>query len=126
MEYYIVVYLLVSCAVLYFFRKRYLRITRRATPILLSEISSEEIPKIKWIDCRSYRELENSAIDGTIQIEWNQILNNDLSKNDKIVIFCNSGIRSSQAAEILQNKGFLFVYFFSGNNKEIEKFLNNS
>lgn len=123
MEYYLVGYLLTSILVLCYFWIKFKKITKRANTIDLSTIPKEDLHKINWIDARTFREVENTSIEGTIQIPWDNIYNNDFQKEDKIVIFCNSGIRSSKAAENLQHAGYLNVFYYNGHYSEIKKLL---
>lgn len=123
MEYYLVGYLLTSFLVFYYFWVRFKKITKRANPINIDLLDKDEINRIKWVDARTFREVESSSIDGTVQIPWDNIYNNNFSKEDKIVIFCNSGIRSSKAAENLQLTGYTNVFYHNGHYSEIKKLL---
>jgi rhodanese-related sulfurtransferase len=119
LEYYLVGYVLASILVLFIFYQKFKKITKRAVPIDIQSIDEEQFEKIKWVDVRTFRETESMSIEGTHCICWDHILNNDFDKDDKIVTFCNSVIRSSKAAEILLQSGFWNTSFYDGHLSEV-------
>ena len=73
------------------------------------------------IDVRSFAEYNQGHIDGAINIDVQEILNitdslvynnASISKNKKIIVYCRSGSRSSNAANKLVELGYTNVYDF--------------
>jgi rhodanese-related sulfurtransferase len=71
------------------------------------------------IDVRSITEYNQGHIDGAINIDVQEILNitdslvynnASISKNKKIIVYCRSGSRSSNAANKLVELGYTNVY----------------
>ena len=71
------------------------------------------------IDVRSFTEFNQGHIDGAINIDVQEILNitdslvynnASISKNKKIIVYCRSGSRSSNAANKLVELGYTNVY----------------
>jgi len=50
------------------------------------------------------------SVDGAVNIPLRQlpgaVKNNDLNEDDELILYCNSGSRSSQAAAFLQAQGY--------------------
>jgi phage shock protein E len=63
------------------------------------------------VDVRSPLEFSSGKVKGSVNIPVDQIQNNMAKFKDKknIVVFCRSGIRSSQAKAILERNGFINV-----------------
>ena len=80
--------------------------------LLWSEIILTEI----FIDVRTPEEIEIVSIDSTYHIEWQDILNvkEIASFEDKIYLFCRSGVRSENAKNILLNAGYTRVLNIGG------------
>lgn len=86
------------------------------------QISAQELydmtknEKIKLIDVRNKSEYNAENIKGSINIPTHEIRTRytELNKNDKIVLMCSSGNRSSLAASILKQKGFTNIYNLAG------------
>ena len=83
------------------------------------EISKEELENftkngVTIIDVRSKQEYEEGHLNGAILIpEYEikeKIKNIVKNKNEKILVYCSSGIRSKQAQEELINLGYKNVY----------------
>lgn len=69
------------------------------------------------IDVRELEEWECGAITGAQHWPLSQALEGivpDLPQNREIILYCQKGLRSLQAAQILKGKGFLDVYSMSG------------
>ena len=80
--------------------------------VLTFSIKSDENLNILIVDVRTPQEFQISNIEGSINIEWQNIL--DISsvankKDYKIVLYCRSGNRSGKAAKILKGNGFTNV-----------------
>lgn len=64
------------------------------------------------VDVRSSGEFESGNVKGSINIPVDQISNHLAkfkAKDNNIVVFCRSGMRSSQAKSILEKNGFTNV-----------------
>lgn len=72
-----------------------------------SELKDAIANKAFVVDVRSAGEFSSGSIKGAINIPLDQINNNIAKFNGKkqIVVFCRSGMRSSQAKSILENNG---------------------
>lgn len=66
------------------------------------------------IDVRTSDEMKTGYIEGAINIELSNIGNIDLDKSETIIVYCATGIRSSQAAEELVDMGYENVYNLDG------------
>ncbi|WP_421919116.1 FAD-dependent oxidoreductase [Marinifilum sp.] len=74
------------------------------------------------LDVRTPDEYELGKIEGSVNIEVDQIRNrlDEIPKNKKIIIYCGVGLRGYFAARILMQKGFTEVYNLSGGYKTYE------
>ena len=88
------------------------------------EISYEDIKKDKYIlvDVRSRKEYLEGHLDGAINISLFNLkkeFKNKINENDKIVVYCQSGIRSKKALKILEDIGYKNVYNLTGGIENI-------
>ncbi len=78
----------------------------------LKKIVSSE--KVMLIDVRTEEEYIKSHISGAILIQTYEIENKitklGISKQDKIIVYCGSGMKSKNAQLILTNIGYQNVY----------------
>jgi len=60
------------------------------------------------IDVRTPIEFESGHIENSINIEWQDIkeVNNTLTKEQKIYLYCRSGNRSQKSTDILMKLGY--------------------
>ena len=60
------------------------------------------------IDVRTPQEYESGHIENSINIEWQDIkeVNNTLTKEQKIYLYCRSGNRSQKSTDILIKLGY--------------------
>ncbi len=69
------------------------------------------------IDVRTPAETAQGTIPGSIQIDWqdSEFNNNiaDLDPEKPVVVYCASGLRSAQAAQVLHSANFKRVYDYS-------------
>jgi peroxiredoxin family protein/rhodanese-related sulfurtransferase/TusA-related sulfurtransferase len=74
------------------------------------------------LDVRTPDEYELGYIEGSVNIEVDQIRNRieEIPKDKKIIIYCGVGLRGYFAARILMQKGFTEVYNLSGGYKTYE------
>lgn len=72
------------------------------------------------LDVRTNEEYQKSYIEGAINIPLNEITENNKhlpKKEETILVYCQSGNRSKQAAQKLVDLGYTNVYNFGGINK---------
>lgn len=86
-------------------------------PITQSEVNtmltSEE--NFTLVDVRTKSEYDSGHIKGALNIPLNEIESTTLLKKDsKIVVYCQSGARSAEAAKKLVDNGYLYVYDMGG------------
>ena len=76
--------------------------------ISYQQIPEENRAKVLFVDVRSQEEFVAGHIPGAINIEWRTVLDNkQLLPVDRLVIlYCNSGVVSSQAMMALRIYGF--------------------
>ena len=77
--------------------------------VLLSQFVFADEPIV--IDVRSLEEVKTGVIQDAIHIEWikieEAITNLDISKDQRIYLYCRSGNRSGKALEILEKIGYM-------------------
>ena len=76
----------------------------------------EETPSLIIVDVRTEKEFRESHVKGAINLcicNPNNLLDK-LALNDEILIYCESGIRSSEALRILKGEGYNKVYHMFG------------
>ena len=87
---------------------------------ILTQISVDELSKdstaYKIIDVRSYTEYDISHIPGSVNIHTGHMANNidKISGDEKLVVYCSSGDRSTIAASYLLKLGYRNIYNLSG------------
>ena len=61
-----------------------------------------------FIDTRDIEQFEKQTIPGAMHIEWRQVLErmDDIPTDQKVIVFCNTGSLSAQAAFALRVAGF--------------------
>lgn len=76
------------------------------------------------VDVRTRTEFSNAHVKGSVNIPLDEINENlnSFGGKESIIVFCASGIRSSQAKRILERKGFKNVTN-GGTWKSINKFI---
>jgi len=76
----------------------------------------QENPDLIVLDVRTRAEYEISHLQNAILIPVSDLKNRlaELDKDKKILVYCNTGIRSAIASEILINNGFGSVYNMLG------------
>ena len=68
------------------------------------------------IDVRTNIEYKNGHVKNSINIPLSEIENIDFDKNENIILYCESGNRSNQAAEILIELGYKKIYDLGSKN----------
>ncbi|WP_353423249.1 persulfide dioxygenase-sulfurtransferase CstB [Staphylococcus xylosus] len=94
--------------------------TKLTTSIHSIDITGEEQ---NILDVRTDEEWENSHLSQAIHIPHGKLMVEEIpfDKNDKIYVHCQSGVRSSIAVGILENKGFKNVINIKEGYKDIVK-----
>ncbi len=85
------------------------------SPVVLDELLQKG-EKIQLVDVRSAVEKQISDLPGSVLMPVEQIHDrmDELNKNEIVVLFCRTGIRSRRALEILRAAGFANVYSLLG------------
>lgn len=85
------------------------------TPAEMKEMMDQDKEYI-LIDVRSQEEFNQGHISGAKSIPVSELEGrlDELSKNEKIIVYCQSGQRSKTAAEILMKNGFNSIYNLGG------------
>lgn len=75
--------------------------------ILPEQIDQSVFEAVTFVDTRSADQFEASTIPGAIHIEWREVLDrmDELPSDQKVVLFCNTGSLSAQAAFALRVAG---------------------
>jgi phage shock protein E len=76
------------------------------------------------VDVRTQDEWNRGHLEGSLHIEWQDILNlsSDINKDEKIYLYCRSGNRSGKATKILEDAGYINV-INAGSIQEASKLL---
>lgn len=74
------------------------------------------------VDVRTEDEYNSKHIKGALNIPLDKISDIELEKNKKIIVYCQSGKRSKQAANTLVELGFSEVYDFGSINNWMGEF----
>lgn len=91
----------------------------------IREIEYGDINKNEYIiiDVRSKREFKETHLNGAINIPLPEVKRNIekylKDKNKNILVCCEYGVRSKQAAEIIENLGYTQVYNLKGGLENI-------
>jgi rhodanese-related sulfurtransferase len=84
--------------------------------ILPEQIPAEDWKKIHVIDARDAEQFQKAHIPGAVNIEWRKVLGqrSKLPHNKTVLLYCNSGTLSSQAAMALRVAGMENVRILQG------------
>lgn len=76
--------------------------------ILPQQIDQSVFEAVTFIDTRDLEQCEKQTIPGAIHIEWRQVLErmDEIPTEKKVIVFCNTGSLSAQAAFALRVAGF--------------------
>ena len=76
--------------------------------ILPQQIDQSVFDAVTWIDTRDSEQFDKQTIPGTIHIEWRQVIEriDEIPTDRKVIVFCNTGSLSAQAAFALRVAGF--------------------
>jgi rhodanese-related sulfurtransferase len=88
-------------------------------------LMSEQIPQEDWnrfhiVDTRRPDQFEIEHISGAYNIEWREILSrrHELPEDKPILLYCNSGVLSAQAALTLRIAGYDSIMLLYGGYKD--------
>jgi rhodanese-related sulfurtransferase len=75
--------------------------------ILPEQLTKDVFEQVLFVDTRDAGQYERGTIPGAVNIEWRQILarRDELPTDRKVVLFCNTGTLSAQAAFALRVAG---------------------
>lgn len=88
----------------------------------IKEITYEEIRNdYIIIDVRSRKEYKEGHINGAINIPLSNIKDeiNKFEKTEKILLYCQSGLRSKKGAKMLESLGYKEIYNLTGGIENI-------
>ncbi len=71
----------------------------------------------KIIDVRTKEEFEEGYIDGAILVPLDIVdkeIEKVANKDETLLVYCRSGVRSKQASQIMANMGYKNIYEFGG------------
>src|SRR6056297_902092 len=73
--------------------------TETAGIILPQQLTRDVWPGVHFIDTRSLEDFESGTIPGAVHIEWREVPGRleEIPEKGMVVLFCNTGVRSSQA-----------------------------
>lgn len=76
--------------------------------ILPQQIDQSVFDAVTWIDTRDSEQFDKQTIPGAIHIEWRQVIErmDEIPTDRKVIVFCNTGSLSAQAAFALRVAGF--------------------
>ena len=76
--------------------------------ILPQQIDQSVFDAVTWIDTRDSEQFDKQTIPGAIHIEWRQVIErmDEIPTDRKVIVFCNTGSLSAQAAFALRVVGF--------------------
>ena len=76
--------------------------------ILPQQIDESVFRAVTFIDTRDVEQFEKQTIAGAMHIEWRQVLERmeEIPTDQKVIVFCNTGSLSAQAAFALRVAGF--------------------
>ncbi len=81
--------------------------TYEAGIIVPQQITEDVFGDVLFVDTRNAEQFEQSTIPGAINIEWRDVLGriDEIPTDKKVILFCNTGSLSSQAAFALRVAG---------------------
>ena len=76
--------------------------------ILPQQIDQSVFEAVTWIDTRDSEQFDKQTIPGATHIEWRQVIErmDEIPTDRKVIVFCNTGSLSAQAAFALRVAGF--------------------
>ena len=101
------IYILGGILVLFFLWK--FMVNKKATDALENLVAQNK--KIFLVDVRQPNEFASGSVKGAINIPLGEVNSRieEFRNKENIVVFCQSGARSSQAASILEKRGYTVI-----------------
>lgn len=101
---------------------------RLSSPFLISldDFKTMNKNKVVIIDVRTTVEYNMGHVKKSINIPLSTFSKSKFkkfNKNDKIVLYCNTGHRARRAADLLKSYGFLKVYYLNEGYHDIQKIM---
>ena len=87
----------------------YLMFQEYESGIILPQHTDQSVfEAVTWIDTRDSEQFDKQTIPGAIHIEWRQVIErmDEIPTDRKVIVFCNTGSLSAQAAFALRVAGF--------------------
>lgn len=106
------------------FEKKYNVVENTVVEITANEaLEQMENPDVLFLDVRNEEELPKVSLPNAIQIPLSELEENldQLHSNKMILVYCQSGIRSKKAAEILKKHSFLNVQSIAGGALKLQE-----
>jgi rhodanese-related sulfurtransferase len=90
--------------------------TYEAGIILPAQITPDLFDSFVFIDTRTEEEFTQATIDGAIHIEWRDVFSriDEIPKDQKAILFCNTGALSAQAVFGLRVLGYENILILQG------------
>ena len=84
--------------------------------ILPQQIDRDVFESVLFVDTRNDAQFEAETIPGAVHIEWREVLDriDEIPEQQKVVVFCNTGSLSAQAAFALRVAGRTNVVVLQG------------
>ncbi|MDO5393447.1 MAG: rhodanese-like domain-containing protein [Mycoplasmatota bacterium] len=120
----IIIILMLSCFLITGCSLKKLAVVEKIEVAKVKQIidNSERYPNTIIIDVRTEEEYLLKHLKGAINIPLDEIKNIDIAKDKQIILYCQSGNRSSQAGEILVELGYKHIFDMGGTNSWIYEF----
>nr|WP_288832907.1 HesA/MoeB/ThiF family protein [uncultured Flavobacterium sp.] len=106
------------------FEKKYNVVENTVLEITANEaLEQMENPDVLFLDVRNEEEFPKVSLTNAIQIPLSELEENldQLDSNKKILVYCQSGMRSKKAVEILKKHPFLKVQSIAGGALKLEE-----
>ena len=84
--------------------------------IIPAQVTDDVFDSFTFIDTRSADDFEAGTIEGAVHIEWREVFSrlDEIPKDRKTILFCNTGALSAQAAFGLRVLGYENVLILQG------------
>jgi rhodanese-related sulfurtransferase len=101
-----ILYLILLSLVIWILYKQFVPV--KGLHVLTPEQFESEAKRNKVIDVREVHEYKRGHIKGAVNIPLSQLPQqiDDIPKNRKVLLYCQSGLRSKQAAKLFVRKGY--------------------
>lgn len=103
----------------------------RTTPVQKTEVPKVTIEEAielskqgyRFVDCRTPKEIADGKIEGALEMNvrsytYAEIIKDSLNQDDKIIVYCQAGVRSALAAKLFSELEFPNVVDMTGGYEE--------